>query len=546
MARSTDRTNGDVPVNWLGELGIKFAVIQTSSFKPLLRQFRENYALHCDQTAARRLKRRPLISEHRPYSKIRHWQRLARFHSVLLVALYLAIALKYALVQLVAPGFPLEPYQFLDCFLVGRFKLIGRTSRLSGPLAAFFLLYFAAYRIWLVCLVPRFKFSAYEFLLTDFDEVPPDGAHLSARSNRWPARSAPRFNSIVYLRDHCAAAKSNCGPCLVRLNRTRDSWLSMVWWSRWMVFVSVAYLGLWLVVLSYLLAGSICTNLGFEMSYSTCVHWLRDQQRNNSNPGPAPYSYIYIAPHQLASEMSLDQMPIRVPLSLAANQFNLYQLVRLTADIVENCFIYTEFTLCFLGHLHILTINSVDILQNAQKIRSLLIGLIERPLVRQISWPDRFGWEPAQDRRDLAECQAILVDHFRLIMAHNSYASFFYVFLFAGWLLYTVVICVWMAQVQSRAVEFEFVMVELACSLLCISYFVSSNLVHSSSFHLYALITKLMAADSPNSVTKLRWLTILMYYFPRSLCCVSIFGYFRISWFFSLKVSVYQPDKQAE
>lgn len=138
--------------------------------------------------------------------------------------------------------------------------------------------------------------------------------------------------------------------------------------------------------------------------------------------------------------------------------------------------------------------------------------------------------------QDLARSQVLLVDHLRLTIAYGRYLSFFYVTLFAGWLVYTLIVCVWMAQVRNRAVKTEFVVVEMVVSFLVVVCFVSSNIVHSKNKYLYKLATSLMAMDSAESPTKARWITIVKLYFPRPLYCITVVGYFQISWLFSMKV----------
>jgi hypothetical protein len=571
----------------------KFIAIQTSNYKPVIEQCLSAIVpTHRDtpgssSTSRLRSEERKRLKEDKTFRELASWWPLFKLHQRIVFIYYIFILLKYPLVQLLAPGSWLSDYQMLDCFLIGRFKLFGRTGKLSGQLVIFITLYFTLYRLYIICVLPKFRFYAFEFLLHDYETIRLEETRAklapcqhqqpklqqqyeSASGACYRLPAGEPANPLLYL-----TSKFDSGQKFLRLNRTSDSWDRLNTFARLLLLASLTGTLVWVCLVWYMLVGAFLTNFGFEMTYPTCVSWLKGRQqpdeqwKGGSANDQYDYSFIYVAPKLSANDLQIEQLPIRVPLKADDLQrFSIYNTIRIVADMAENYLIYLEFILTFFAHFCTLIMNSLDILQNANEIKVKLIKNIETlseldqrshfitwsaynmaaPVSKQnrlndlddkdlLATIERKISSYRQLEHELDETQALLVDHFELTKAYNVYASTFFLFIFAGWTCYTTIVCIWMAQVRSRAVEIEFVIVEVGACFLAMVFLWSAEIVRSRNFELYPLITRLMARDCVFSATKSRWPTILMFYYPRPMYCLTLLGFCEISWLFNLKVS---------
>jgi hypothetical protein len=159
---------------------------------------------------------------------------------------------------------------------------------------------------------------------------------------------------------------------------------------------------------------------------------------------------------------------------------------------------------------------------------------------------------------DTIYLQALLVDHFKLIQSYNAFVSCVMLNPIGCLVTYTIIICVWMSGIKRRAIQTEFIMAESGALLMTFMTLSSAAFAGAYNRRLYPLIAKLMALDQlncfrlhqaiehPSSITKLRWITILKYYFPKSSFCFTLFDSTEVSWFFCLKVSpTVRPTKRS-
>lgn len=543
------------------------------------------------------------------------------------MCIYSILLVKYTLVEIMSHSGILERYQWLDCCLLGRFRFIGRTNKISGELAIWALLVFMTHR--LVCgssFAENFRFHFVEFMWHDLEEVEQielhdqyrrdmddrqpsvqqghgtrDGYENESENGRkraisssldeghmrdWPAQHesglkvplrGARYNPLFHIR--CGLARSkHTGGLLLRLNRTSTHWRKLHRLNSFMLPSLIWALLFWLVLLSYLVGGSILTNTGFELAYSSCAAWLRDQQHANRSA----YSSIYRAPLVLAGELPLQDLQAITTVELdRLPPITSYYLVRVLFDSVECLILYYEFVLYVLFTCQLVILASIDVIHNAQQVRCLVQNVTDKLESRQIElplwdtatgrefivsgtagqrgrsasvFPSQRGRIRRQDdrklRREIIQLQTILGDHFQLIVSYNAFVAYVLLLPIFCWLSYTTIICIWMGQIRTRAIEIEFILAETAAVLMSFMTLSTAAIARSHNKNLYPLITRLMALDQtssysevmsaghPGPITKLRWIAVLRYYFPKPTFCFALFGSMQVSWFFCLKVSV--------
>jgi hypothetical protein len=555
--RPTCRQSGGIKIE---EILINVAMIVSSAHSGFVRQCRSN-AEHCpDEIKQKTTSTKSYEDEH--VRKVESWQKLDKIHLIAKTIYYVAVIFKYSLIQLISPGWVLDQYQHLDCFLLGRLKFIGRADKISSQLMLLLAVGFLTLRLMLVIRKPEFKFYACEFLLNDRDVVASNKElirtsgskqmHSEARSSY--LRSAPRtrINQSFYLKNRFDPYGDEW---ILRPNRTLSSWLTLNRVLRWATACSLASVIVWACSFFYMIAGSILTNIGFELSYPTCTNWLRRKQTNGSHE----YSYIYVAPMVLASELKIDDVPFRIPVSFSDLQpISPYKILRLSMDYFENLFFAAEFAMNLVVSAIFLTLNAADIATNANALKTQLVDIIAQldrlernnpprryfshSTVTEFARIDRrnLGQQPQSTGRlivELDRAQATLVDHFEMTMAYNKFAAAFYMSIFILWLCYTIMVCIWLSTIKNRIVETEFVIIQSISTIYAVVLISISTIIKSRNVQLYPLIARISAKYTIDPEIQLRWNSLMNFFFPRSLYCMTLFNSSEISWLFNLKVS---------
>lgn len=299
----------------LTHLVIKLVLTQTSHYHQVISQclrdntqcsesrssfieHQANEVIYCHQRKSSTLVNKPL-------ARLFKWNSIVTAHDRFTMGFYLFIFLKYQLLSLIAPGSLLDDYQYLDCLLLGRYKFIGRTNRCSGNIVSMFVLLFGIYRIIVIYFEPNFRFYAIELLLNDFEDLQSNEpvrmgslAYVGDGTNRTLNRqyvpiisldalaeyegmhvAKSRIDSICYLKSRF---KPKYNEWILRPNRTAASWLLLDKYSKIFTIVTLTSLICSLSIIFYMICGSVLFDLGFEMSYSTCVAWLKDWQAANN------------------------------------------------------------------------------------------------------------------------------------------------------------------------------------------------------------------------------------------------------------------------
>ena len=388
---------------------------------------------------------------------------------------------------------------------------------------------------------------------------------------------------------------------VLRLNRTTRSWrrLSKICLYSLVLMVLLYAFWLWLVV--FLMYGKLVTSLGFELAYPNCVHALMAEMRraetesdntaysNQSTfiyapsypdfepeiqPNSYAYSYIYTPPMDSIrlswlnksvprQEFDVDLLPFNMP-SKDEHQAlpqTIYTYMRILFDFTENYVWYYDFLGYFVGQTFIILCYSVDITTNANEITLRLQKIIKKFRARQATLiinlnqqqlksshkpgiKDHIIASMSRNRlielellQDMHHIQIILIDHFKLISDYNLYLRFYFRLLFSIALLYSAAFFEWIATIESRTLEVEFITGEVIGLFFLVFLLSGVAISRTGTLRIYKLISSIMAMDNPDSVTKTRWLTILKFYHPKPLYCFTLSGSWEISWMFVLKVS---------
>ena len=275
-------------------------------------------------------------------------KKLHRARFVLRMSVYLIELIRYLLIHLISLD-ALYEYHYLDCFLLGRFRFIGRTNKISSRIMLTFLSGFIMYRYITFVIKPDFKLQIVEFLLYEYKQVvdaetkfkssqptgnilnPPARAQYSSADQRVDEikigneSGLVEPNPVLYLRNHFDGHSID-SKWILRPNRTSESWIILRGWVRFGQCTLGAVIILFISVSAYSIAGSILTDLGYEIAYPTCVAYIQDKQRapeasaqitstlgdNNRtttsdfHTNELDYSYIYLTPTKMANQINTD------------------------------------------------------------------------------------------------------------------------------------------------------------------------------------------------------------------------------------------------
>lgn len=526
--------------------------------------------------------RRLSAGEYRPLATVQNIEPFSRRLYRTLLWLHLLLLVKYVLIEVLAHSGLLDNVRWIDCFMLGRFRFVGRTNKISGWMAIWALVTFLCMQsVNAAQLSTKFRFHFIEFLwhnLRDvlrFEAYGPTRNRLIASGDQTMApqeqcvpSAADNFNPLFHIR-------TERGHIILRPNRSAECWLKMDQLNRALFFGLATSFLVWCALLTFAIGGSIFTGTGFELAYSSCARWLRDQQKVDK----AAFAYIYRTPLRLADELPFEKLPTVISIELPAA--TAYNLVRIVVDLAENYLIYVEFTWAVWSTFYLVICSSIDVINNAEQIKPMLSAAINRfngqrsvkitPLSvvptafnkrkqaklrktkRQpsnLSRPPETPSVEAEGEQRLAivveHLQAVLVDHFELIRSYNTFVSYILNLPIGCWISYTLIICIWMSRIKHLTLETEFKMAQIGALFCTFSVMSSAVIVRSHNRALYPLIASLMALDdlevqkfpsSMNSITKYRWITIMKYYAPKPTFCFTLFNSTQVSWLFCLKVS---------
>lgn len=210
----------------------------------------------------------------------------------------------------------LADYQYLDCFILGRFRFIGRTRKVSNLILMLFVFVYLVYRYVVGVVAPeQFRFYALEFLADDYADVLIKCAGKRGAGRRaghpswqtsstlhdgrasWQIDAGEQFDAIYHLKttfDLDATFRqleTTQDTWIRRPNRTSKGWLILSRCSTVYFYLTVIFIVSLSSVVFFSNFGSIVSNMGFELAYGpACLSWIRDQQRRQLTSLPTTTS----------------------------------------------------------------------------------------------------------------------------------------------------------------------------------------------------------------------------------------------------------------
>lgn len=445
-----------------------------------------------------------------------------------------------------------EDFGLLDCFLFGRYAVVGRTAISSQYIGLILMLFIVVYRGALTTPENKFRFYREEFLLEgcnvrgDDDD---DGDDTCKPNREWlsiqmpTSRTDKHHNPVHYIK---TLNSSLCDTNhILRLNRTDQSWLLF---SRLTVIRVCYYLTCWIITVVYscLVIPTLINNQGFEMTHSSCVNYIR---RHYS--GSKRNQYDYIIDGELLHQPRLtwrssQQLPRILPMKNLCKP-TAYHIIRVAFDLLQNLIVNADTTILFAFNIVMLTSIAFDVVLNTKLIHRRLVRLVEA-LRRQFDerheasrsrgpsllMSRRFN----KHQREISRVQELLVDHFRLIARYNPYASFQTMCMIVGSTSSILLVTIWYSLLGNLSGQVEYIVLSTWVTLLLLHSLGAFAYVRVANYNLYRLIWTATALDTDLIGSKMRWLKLLGYYRPKSMYCFRLFASTEISFLFCLKVSI--------
>lgn len=482
-------------------------------------------------------------------SRMNNVGQFVKWQSYFLVMIYIPVIIKY-LVLILLDFEQLSQYRYLDCFLLGRFYFLGRTDKANKYLAVlgFSGVFFCRFACARMFRKPRYY--VLEFLFRDYEEVlcmEKKHKHHTGESISFIRRSGPtNSNSLLvqkrnHRRNHLDGAvyfikDSNIlgrRGCYLRPSRTTQCWLKL---AKFVLVVFFVYMGLMYFFIGLSVFCNIptaITRLGFRLTHSNCVHWIGRQ------PNGIDFKFIY----DIGGNSSIQEVVAthnRPPFVLPyenLNDFNWFHRWRLAFDVFDNLLISCDTFFALMVHSSIVYAMLYDLYLNKTCIETKLTSLVGQLSERPDVYEEMEASMTSRCLAEINEVQAILLDYFRILSRYNHYISFHCGFLVSNWLLYTAIICVWLSLAnKQQSMKQELLVGEIIVAGLTYVSLLAVSMVESQNRNLNSLIATTMALD-PNHATKMRWISIQNFYYPRPLHCFTLMGTIEVSFLFCLKVS---------
>lgn len=469
-------------------------------------------------------------------------------HSVLLV--------KYTIICIISNR-KLSSLGFIDCYLVGRLAFTARTSAHFKHISLFLSFFHLLWRIMMLYIRPVMKLDWVEFLLRDHDEVmlceidstKNDSCNQESvdKSFKNKANAAsgfqPRYESLFFIRNDF----SKEGTCyILKPNRTVEGRRILVGFTRLYQILVGFFIGAVLAFVYSVIVTVIFTRTGFELSYITCVNWIRNYTKTN---GHQDYEFIYIPDERKGIMSNADRYDyVYIPWN-NFTEINFYHTLRIICDFAESFLFWVDTAVAFYFYTFVGCISCLDILIYYFSLRTKImktnnrirkkqtmyvnelnqVYLSDIPRVREIS--------PDINHCELSDIQATVVDFFRLVRNYNNYAAFYTFQVILLWVTYTILFCGWFCATERSVQVVEWYLIEVVATIFMIFIIGSFGLVDYINRRMYNYLATIMTLDTNLATTKRRWCLIMDFYSPDPLYCFTMFRSTKITVLLCLKVS---------
>lgn len=525
----------------------------------------------CSSTGLRR--QCPLQDEHDDIhddstivgSSLPHIDKYLRLFYLLSSLLHTVLLIKYIIICFFSnPKLSLSG--LVDCYIVGRLAFTARTSAYFKQISLFLSFFHLVWRIMMLYLKPSMKLDWVEFLLHSHEEVilkeinsakalvfreqVLDGEESSS-ANIIDTSASTRvlhYESLFYIRN----VFQKGGPSyFIRPNRTVKSRRILVAFTLlYQILVGGFIIGILAFVYSVVIT-VIFTRTGFELSYRTCVNYIREISLKN---GTRDYAFIYDLNETGINEMISNYNNVYVTWD-NFSPINMYHTLRIIFDLGESFIFWVDTAVAFYFYTYVACMTCLDIIvyyfylvakidETNRKFRRQRLEAA-REYHHRVPYRICGGHQAtnSEHHHEISNIQANVVDFFELIRRYNNYAAFYTFQVIMLWVTYTVLLCgLFMAKEKSVHV-LEWYLIEVVATIFMIIIIGSFGLVDYISKRLYSHLMIAIAQDINLASTRRRWCIIMNFYTPDPMYCFTMFRSNKITILLCLKVSLDDRDR---
>lgn len=477
--------------------------------------------------------------------------------------------IKYVLILLLNLNI-FQEYQFMDCFLLGRFTLNPRTINAAKYFAFGLIVFHLLWRMQMVCSkFHNFKFDFVEFLLHDYSEIlayelnqhwnghkkatgPPTSNttyrntfHNSLLGTRFPTSGAKNtkrekstqitYNSIFHYEDWKISEGAIKHGVSFRPNRTTKAFRNLL---RLTLYYNLFHLVFWLILTPITLGMGLRMNLskrGLELDYFNCCQWLR------SHPNSTLVKHLYEPIH---SDNHNDTSLFFLPMDASDfKDINLYRVLVVVANIIENSFLYLDTYIAFVQYSYFIVLISQDTYNYWFSIREQLLVIAKKLKTKDggtigvAKGPIKSHYDESL-MNDVHSIQSQIIDNFKLVGRYNEYVSFYVTWCVVIWITFSIAICGALLVPDTNQLMVEWYWLQTYVSLFLLYIFIGITRANSLSFETHKLMNNLMSRDDFHRSTKKRWVAMSRYYQPFPLDAFSMFRHVRITPMLVAQVSI--------
>lgn len=342
--------------------------------------------------------------EQRPIDVLMKMRKLIIFHNIWRFFFLIPAIIVHIIAQVLKSS-GAEPYLWLDCILIGRFRYLGRVVRISPVFFIILAFGLISFRLYATLVQPDYRIDCIEFLLYDREVVVKEQTLarqanvsrkkvLNKKLNKIEQKKTitnkateSNLNPLFYIRDPYIENKYYYREC-----RSPETWDNLIYFQVICLDIGLIVSIVWFCITFYFVGGAIINDLGLELGYPSCVKYIKyvKAQCNNETTSGSWISfhdrlqfletYIYKPRDGLAIyEMELDDVPFYLDWELPRNMpVNWFTLVRIIIDLYFNAFWYLDFVWSLLAHAFIVHMSSLDLFMNYRALRKRLETIIKR------------------------------------------------------------------------------------------------------------------------------------------------------------------------
>lgn len=494
----------------------------------------------------------------------------SRLHTLVTIA-HIYLAIKFILVGLLYFD-SFADYRYYDCYVLGRTSFSGQNYISTIVLGLIVNFYILGYRYMVRSRVRySFDYEVLRFLKLDTEEVlgneieieedrvirkrssnamasnEGDFRHrysiLDTAIKDFPTRYGTQYGKIKFhFENPFRPYPDQPDNTLIRLNRT-----SRVHRSLRLFVVSLYTVGLLfgaIVLMSLVIiftSRTIFTAHGFFVNYDACIRYIKSLTPERSKQ----FSFIYDQDSTEPPSQSIPSLPI----------FNLYHVLRLSIDLLDNAIMYCDPFIASTIHTSYMILQVVDLIVYAHLLEQRLVDTIEMMrnehqtrFIRSVqldsiaSLAELDAYRQDNSKREpedfcLTTLQAYILDYLHMVRRYQDYSVYQASAILFIWISLTAGISFWLATNTFNNLQYEFRFAQMGLGLFAVISMGISAVLESKSRKLYHFMSVAMSIDRDVLVSKQKWCHLSKFFYPRPMYCFALFGQSEMSWLFCMKVS---------